>query len=237
MVKLSRDKSYLVIKVILWWIKVKIVKELKRSDGLWRFACGDVFNSRYDPTFLNIFRCTEFNYALFRLWRCFWYWIYNLNVSCQNQNHTCLCCWISLTHHVLVAEYLYWPVAPPRPPPKGYALACTVHVKYMRSTHTRGRDTLRPTFREARAQSDPSSTTFLSKKKFNDSAPTTDRALTCWTKSKRRRKCDAVSLELIQCFKDFWLWESHSSYLLVAQYSLFISTYPRPGSLIVSDWR
>ena len=102
----------------------------------------------------------------------------------------------------------------------------------MRSTHTRGRDTLRPTFREARAQSDPSSTTFLSKKKFNDSAPTTDRALTCWTKSKRRRKCDAVSLELIQCFKDFWLWESHSSYLLVAQYSLFISTYPRP----VSEW-
>ena len=25
-------------------IKVKIVKEVKRSDGLWRFACGDVFH-------------------------------------------------------------------------------------------------------------------------------------------------------------------------------------------------
>ena len=24
-------------------MKVKIVKEMKRSDGLWRFACGDVF--------------------------------------------------------------------------------------------------------------------------------------------------------------------------------------------------
>ena len=35
------DKSYLVMKVIL---KVKIDKEVKRSDGLWRFACGDVYN-------------------------------------------------------------------------------------------------------------------------------------------------------------------------------------------------
>ena len=34
--KLSCDESYLVMKV-------KIVKEVKRSDGLWRFACGDVF--------------------------------------------------------------------------------------------------------------------------------------------------------------------------------------------------
>ena len=33
--KLSGDESYLVMKV-------KIVKEVKRSDGLWRFACGDV---------------------------------------------------------------------------------------------------------------------------------------------------------------------------------------------------
>ena len=24
-------------------MKVRIVKEVKRSDGLWRFACGDVF--------------------------------------------------------------------------------------------------------------------------------------------------------------------------------------------------
>ena len=33
--KLSSDESYLVVKV-------KIVKEVKRSVGLWRFACGDV---------------------------------------------------------------------------------------------------------------------------------------------------------------------------------------------------
>ena len=33
---LSSDESYLVMKV-------KIVKEVKRSDFLWRFACGDVF--------------------------------------------------------------------------------------------------------------------------------------------------------------------------------------------------
>ena len=32
---MSSDESYLVMKVI-------IVKEVKRSDGLWRFACGDV---------------------------------------------------------------------------------------------------------------------------------------------------------------------------------------------------
>ena len=25
-------------------MKVKIVKEVKRSDDLWRFACGDVYN-------------------------------------------------------------------------------------------------------------------------------------------------------------------------------------------------
>ena len=45
--------KFLVMKVILWWklasdenklvMKVEIVKEVKRSDGLWRFACGDVF--------------------------------------------------------------------------------------------------------------------------------------------------------------------------------------------------
>ena len=27
-------------------MKVKIVKEGKRSDGLWRFACGDVFSGQ-----------------------------------------------------------------------------------------------------------------------------------------------------------------------------------------------
>ena len=27
-------------------MKVKIVKEVKKSDGLWRFACGDVFNNQ-----------------------------------------------------------------------------------------------------------------------------------------------------------------------------------------------
>ena len=50
---LSCDESYLVMKVSWWWklasdegylvMKFKIVKEVKRSDGLWRFACGDVF--------------------------------------------------------------------------------------------------------------------------------------------------------------------------------------------------
>ena len=33
---MASDESYLVMKV-------NIVKEVKRSDGLWRFACGDVF--------------------------------------------------------------------------------------------------------------------------------------------------------------------------------------------------
>ena len=53
--KLASDESYLAMKVILWWklfsdesylvMKVKFVKEVKRSDGLWRFACGDVYKS------------------------------------------------------------------------------------------------------------------------------------------------------------------------------------------------
>ena len=34
--KLASDESYL-------QMKVKIVKEVKRSDDLWRFACGDVY--------------------------------------------------------------------------------------------------------------------------------------------------------------------------------------------------
>ena len=37
--KFSCDKSYLVIKVR----EVVIVKEVKISDGLWCFACGDIF--------------------------------------------------------------------------------------------------------------------------------------------------------------------------------------------------
>ena len=54
----------------------------------------------------------------------------------------------------------------PTPPPReGFALACEVHAKY---AHTDAPHQ-RPTFREAWAQSDPSSMTFLSKKKFNDS--------------------------------------------------------------------
>ena len=36
--KFSCYKTYIVIKVR----EVKIVKEVKNSDGLWRFACGDV---------------------------------------------------------------------------------------------------------------------------------------------------------------------------------------------------
>ena len=39
-------KCYLMIKVT----EVTIVKEVKRSDGLWRFACGDVFNWPSDTT-------------------------------------------------------------------------------------------------------------------------------------------------------------------------------------------
>ena len=60
-------------------------------------------------------------------------------------------------------------IDPSHAPPKGSALACTVHVKYMRSTHscraTPPRHYWWPTFREAWAQSDPSSTTFFSQKK------------------------------------------------------------------------
>ena len=42
--KLSSDQSYLMMKV-------RIVKEVKKSDGLWRFACGDVFRLRRQQKF------------------------------------------------------------------------------------------------------------------------------------------------------------------------------------------
>ena len=38
--KLSSDESYLVMKVK----EVEIAKEVIRSDGWWRFACGDVYD-------------------------------------------------------------------------------------------------------------------------------------------------------------------------------------------------
>ena len=42
----SSDESYLHIEEIYLVMKVKeveIAKEVKRSDGWWRFACGDVY--------------------------------------------------------------------------------------------------------------------------------------------------------------------------------------------------
>ena len=62
--KLSRDESYLMMKVILWWklsndesyqvMKVKeveIAKKVIRSDGWWRFACGNVWDIRATDIF------------------------------------------------------------------------------------------------------------------------------------------------------------------------------------------
>ena len=55
--ELSCDESYLLMKFILWWklasdenklvMKVEIVKEVNRSDGLWRFACGNVLQQKH----------------------------------------------------------------------------------------------------------------------------------------------------------------------------------------------
>ena len=51
--KLSCNESFLVMKLIWWWklysdesylvMKVKEVEIVLKSDGSWRFACGDVF--------------------------------------------------------------------------------------------------------------------------------------------------------------------------------------------------
>ena len=42
--ELSSDESYLVMSDGSYLVmEVKIVKEVKRRDGLWRFACGDVW--------------------------------------------------------------------------------------------------------------------------------------------------------------------------------------------------
>ena len=56
--KLSSEESYILMKVIFWWelsgdksylaMKVKeveIAKEVKKNDGWWRFACGDVYTA------------------------------------------------------------------------------------------------------------------------------------------------------------------------------------------------
>ena len=120
-------------------------------------------------------------------------------------------------------------IDPSHPPPKGSALACTVHVKYMRSTHscraTPPRHCWWPTFREAWAQSDPSSTTFFSQKKFNDSAPTSiDRAHTCWwTRTEQRRKCEAEK-KTHSNFEDFW--ESHLITIFACQSPQYWKKYP-----------
>ena len=55
--KLSSNESFLVMKLIWWWklysdesylvMKVKEVEIVLKSDGWWRFACGDVFFQRY----------------------------------------------------------------------------------------------------------------------------------------------------------------------------------------------
>ena len=38
------DKTYLALKSFFMKVRVvEIVKEVKRSDSLWRFACGDVY--------------------------------------------------------------------------------------------------------------------------------------------------------------------------------------------------
>ena len=43
------DDSEDIFEKVFWWYlvikakEVRIVKEVIRSDGLWRFACGDVF--------------------------------------------------------------------------------------------------------------------------------------------------------------------------------------------------
>ena len=52
--KLSCNESFLVMKLIWWWklysdesylvMKVKEVEIVLKSDGWWRFACGDVYN-------------------------------------------------------------------------------------------------------------------------------------------------------------------------------------------------
>ena len=44
--KLSSDKSYQAMEVINIVIKVRIYKAVKRSDGWWHFACGNVYSLR-----------------------------------------------------------------------------------------------------------------------------------------------------------------------------------------------
>ena len=63
--KLASDESYLMMKV-------KIVREVKRSDGLWRFACGDVFlqalggkfEHHFGPQRMALYHCSNYT----RMW-------------------------------------------------------------------------------------------------------------------------------------------------------------------------
>ena len=43
-------------------MKVRIVKEVKRSDGLWRFACGDVYHLHLISLLTLLLICTHVNH-------------------------------------------------------------------------------------------------------------------------------------------------------------------------------
>ena len=62
--KLSSDESYLVMKVK----EIEIAKEVKRSDGWWRFASGDVFYKKY----IQIFVCIKILYSSHPEWNNEW---------------------------------------------------------------------------------------------------------------------------------------------------------------------
>ena len=57
-------------------MKVIIVKEVKRSDGLWRFACGDVYfwtlPLHFDFHFFDLFNFLQRSTSLSTGWRHFW---------------------------------------------------------------------------------------------------------------------------------------------------------------------
>ena len=113
----------------------------------------------------------------------------------------------------------------PQAPTQGLCVGmystCEVHAKY---AHTRTRHTATH-FQRSQGSKWPKFNDIFEQKKVQRLS--IDRALTCWTRNKGRRKCDAVSEELIQCFKDFWLfWKSHPCHTCLSYTPQYSTKYP-----------
>ena len=83
--KLSCNESFLVMKLIWWWklysdesylvMKVKEVEIVLKSDGWWRFACGDV---SYDLNIITIGLVENYEQTVLRWLDMIWVYLISI---------------------------------------------------------------------------------------------------------------------------------------------------------------